>query len=309
LILLGRGENRIHAIYYELREQFPDIFFEPVICNITSKSAIDDVLRQHKPSVIFHTAAHKHVFLMECNPVEAVQNNVLGTAVLTASAAAHGVERFVLISTDKATEPASVMGATKTFCECLAAHRNHSSQDTKFITVRFGNVLGSAGSVVPIFQAQVRSGRPLTVTDPAADRYFMTIAEASFMVLQAGALGQGGEVYVLDMGTPVKITDIARIFLQLHDIDPDTPGAIEYIGLRAGEKLHETLVNPYEQLVETDCPQVCRAAKNGSAPIWLPVEEALEQFEAAVRTCDDAAVLTVLAQATGAHFDAQPRLQ
>lgn len=301
VILLGRGENRIHRIYYELVDSFPEIAFEPVICNVTDPIAVEAVFRRWKPEVVFHAAAHKHVFLMECNPLEAVNNNVLGTATIAELSRRYGVERFVLISTDKATEPTSVMGATKAMGERIVAGMNGSCK-TKFVAVRFGNVLGSAGSVVPIFRAMAEAGKPLTVTDPEADRYFMTIEEASFLVLQAGAEGEGGEVFVLDMGDPIKIVDIARTILQMYGKDPDEPGAIEFIGLRPGEKLHERLVNPYEELVPTRVPGVQRVQVNGKAPVFPQVQDALSQLRAAVADCDEDRLLQVLAAATGARL-------
>ncbi len=302
LLLLGRGENRIHKTYYELRDRFPHLKTEPVICNIASPPAVEDVLRRHRPDVIFHTAAHKHVFLMERNPVEAADNNVLGTATLADLAKKSGVDRFVLISTDKATEPTSVMGATKAFCERLVARKN-GSKGTKFIAVRFGNVLGSAGSVVPIFQALMAQNKPLTVTDPEADRYFMTIEEASFLVLQAGALGHGGEVFVLDMGEPVKIVEIARTILRMHGKDPDEPGAINFIGLRPGEKLHERLVNPHEELVDSGYPRVREIRTNGQVPDCMDIDLALGEMRQAVQNRDEARVLDILARSTNAQFN------
>ena len=303
VVLLGRGENRIHSIFYELRDKFTEITFEPLICNITSESAVEAVLRCYRPEVIFHAAAHKHVFLMEYNPVEAVWNNIIGTGIVADLAERYGVERLVMISTDKATEPTSVMGATKAFCERLIANKARASTGTKFMTVRFGNVLGSAGSVVPIFQALAQADKPLTVTDAEADRFFMTIEEASFLVLQAGALGNGGEVFVLDMGDPIKIVDIARAILRLHGKDPDAPGAIEIIGLRQGEKLHETLINSYEELEATEIPQIRKVVLNSDVPRYMEVEEGLESIRESACEYDEVRVLEILARATHARLD------
>ncbi|MBU0608228.1 MAG: polysaccharide biosynthesis protein, partial [Armatimonadetes bacterium] len=255
IVLLGRGENRIHKVYYELKDKHPRIEFVPVICNITSREALADALAQYRPEVILHAGAHKHVFLMEVNTVEAVRNNVLGTALLAELAEAHGVERFIFVSTDKAVEPTSVMGATKRLCERVLVSRNGGCK-TKFMAVRFGNVIGSSGSVLPIFQAHVAAGRPIPVTHPEVDRFFMTIEEAAFLVLQAGSLGQGGDIFVLDMGEPIRILDVARTVLELSGRDPDDPQAIEIIGLRPGEKMHESLTHPWEDLIETECPLV-----------------------------------------------------
>jgi FlaA1/EpsC-like NDP-sugar epimerase len=306
LVLLGRGENRIHAIYYELKDQFPHIHFEPVIANITDRDAVEDVLRRFQPGAIFHAAAHKHVFLMECNPIEAAWNNVLGTAALLELANQHQVERFVMISSDKATSPTSVMGATKSLCERLVSAWQERSQTTRYIAVRFGNVLGSAGSVVPIFQALAEAGKPLTVTDPEATRYFMTIEEASFLVLQAGARGVGGEVFVLDMGDPIRIVDVARTILRVYGRNTEGPEAIQFIGLRAGEKLHETLTNPEEVLEETDYARIRRVRANEAAALAFPVEETLEQLREAIFARDDARVLDVIAQTTGAVLTGCP---
>lgn len=302
VVLLGRGENRIHSVYYELREKFPNLQFDPVICNITEPDAVEDTLARYRPDVIFHAAAHKHVFLMECNPVEAARNNVLGTTILADLAEMYGVERFIMISTDKATEPTCVMGATKALCERIVAQKNSSPTATRFITVRFGNVLGSAGSVVPIFKSLAASGKPITVTDPEADRFFMTIEEASFLVLQAGGLGDGGETFVLDMGKPIRIVDIARTILRMHDRNPDEPGALRFIGLRPGEKLHETLVNPHEELVATACDRLRKVKTNGNVPSYMSVAEALETLHYAVHDCDNHRVLETLMRATQAQF-------
>lgn len=303
IILMGRGENRIHSIYYELKAKFPEIQFEPVIGNVTNPTAVSDVLHVYRPQVIFHAAAHKHVFLMECNPVEAALNNILGTALLADLAGVYGVERFVMISTDKATDPTCVMGATKAFCERLVAHHNASSRTTRYVSVRFGNVLGSAGSVVPIFQKLVEQGQPITVTHPEIDRYFMTIEEASFLVLQAGAIGEGGEVFVLDMGDPVKIVDIARTIIKLHGKNPDAPEAIEFIGLRPGEKLHETLVSAHEALVETDCHRIRRVKTNGRTPQFMELTEALAEIRAGVEESNELKVLRTLSLATNSQFN------
>ena len=299
IVLLGRGENRIHQVYYELKDRYRQIEFVPVICNITSREAVSDALAQHRPQVILHAGAHKHVFLMEMNAVEAARNNVLGTALLAELAEAYGVERFIFVSTDKAVEPTSAMGATKRLCERILVSRNGTSK-TKFMVVRFGNVVGSSGSVLPIFQAHVAAGRPIPVTHPDVDRFFMTIEEAAFLVLQAGSLGRGGEIFVLDMGEPIRILDLARTVLELSGHDPDDPQAIEIIGLRPGEKLHEGLTNPWEELTPTECPLVRKLRIVGQQPHYLPVPEALERLGEAVVSCDEDIVRRVLAEATDA---------
>ncbi len=299
VVLFGRGENRIHKVYYELKDKYPQIEFVPVICNFTSREAVSDTLAQYRPEVILHAGAHKHVFLMEVNTVEAARNNVLGTALLAELAETHGVERFIFVSTDKAVEPTSVMGATKRLCERVLVSRNGGCK-TKFMAVRFGNVIGSSGSVLPIFQAHVAAGRPIPVTHPEVDRFFMTIEEAAFLVLQAGSLGQGGDIFVLDMGEPIRILDVARTVLELSGRDPDDPQAIEIIGLRPGEKMHESLTHPWEDLVETECPLVRKLRVVGQPPDYLSVSEAVERLREAVARCDEHAVRQVLAEATNA---------
>ncbi len=283
LVLLGRGENRIHDIYLDLRASFPDIEFVPVICNFTNEDHVDRVFAKHRPEIVFHAGAHKHVYLMEDCPAEAVRNNVLGTAAVACAANRYGVERFVAISTDKAVEPISVMGASKRLCEILLTSLNEES-DTKFTVVRFGNVLGSSGSVLTIFQNQAAAGRPLTVTHMEATRYFMAVAEAAFLVLQAGALGDGGCVFVLEMGEPVCIYDMAREFLELYGRDPDELGAIRITSLSQGEKVHERLCRFSEELEPTTCPYVNRAAPKGPAEVTWSHREIVER---ARRVADD----------------------
>ena len=240
LILLGHGENSIYRIHNELHEYFPDLPLCPVIADVRDAGRLDQVFAQHRPEIIFHAAAHKHVPLMEANPLEAVANNVGGTRTLLHAAERWGVQHFVLISTDKAVEPRSIMGATKHVAELLvraAAQRSGRA----FVAVRFGNVLGSRGSVIPLFQQQIAAGGPLTITHPDVERYFMTIPEAAQLVLQAATMGQGGEVFVLDMGKPVKIIDLARDVIRLSGLQEGKDIDIIFTGLRPGEKLHEEL--------------------------------------------------------------------
>ncbi|MGC9397176.1 MAG: polysaccharide biosynthesis protein [Anaerolineae bacterium] len=240
LVLLGHGENSIYRIHNELREHFPDLALHPVIADVRDAGRVDQVFAQYRPAVIFHAAAHKHVPLMEANPLEAVTNNVGGTQTLLHAAERWGVEHFVLISTDKAVEPRSIMGATKHVAESLvrvAAQRSGRA----FVAVRFGNVLGSRGSVIPLFQRQIAAGGPLTITHPDVERYFMTIPEAAQLVLQAATLGEGGEVFVLDMGQPVKIVDLARDVIRLSGLEEGRDIHLVFTDLRPGEKLHEKL--------------------------------------------------------------------
>jgi len=280
IVLLGRGENRIHSIYLELRNQFMDIELTPCICNFTNEDHVRRVFAEYQPDVVFHAGAHKHVYLMEDHPTEAVRNNVVGTGIVALTAAETGVERFVAISTDKAVEPCNVMGASKRLCEILLMKLDEQ-YETRFTAVRFGNVIGSSGSVLTIFQEQAASGRPLTVTHPKATRFFMTVEEAAFLVLQAGALGEGGEIYVLEMGEPVCIYEMAREFLELNGRDPDEPGAIRITSLSPGEKVHEKLCSSQEELEPTSCQRILRVARSGDLEVDLSPEEILARARAA----------------------------
>ena len=250
LVLLGHGENSIFNIHRELLGFAGDISVVPVIADVQSTPRINGVFGKHRPQVVFHAAAHKHVPLMESNPVEAIKNNVWGTSNVAEAASVFGVERFVLISSDKAVNPTNVMGATKRAAE-MVMQRISLGSGTKFMAVRFGNVLGSRGSVVPIFKEQIAKGGPVTVTHPDIERYFMTIPEAVSLVLQAGAIGQGGEVFVLDMGKPVKIDDMVRDLIALSGLKPDVDIKIEYTGIRPGEKMYEELLTAEEGTATT----------------------------------------------------------
>jgi len=245
LIMLGRGENSIYEIELECRELFPNLQIHSVIRDIRDRAAINKFFDDYKPQVVFHAAAHKHVPLMEKCPEEAFKNNVLGTKNLAEAAAAHHCELFVMISTDKAIRPTSVMGATKRLAEMIVNKLNDTS-DTKFVSVRFGNVLGSRGSVVPLFRRQIAKGGPITITHPDMQRYFMTIPEAVQLVIQAGALGHGGEVFILDMGEPVRIVELAENLIRLSGLTVGQDIKIVYSGIRAGEKLYEELLSPEE---------------------------------------------------------------
>ena len=258
IILLGRGENSIYEIHQELKRKFPDQTYHTVIANITDKERMARIFQRFQPQVVFHAAAHKHVPLMEIQPDEAIRNNVFGTKNVAELASANHAEIFVLISTDKAVNPTSVMGATKRTAELVLQEINQHS-NTKFVTVRFGNVLGSRGSVVPLFERQIAAGGPITVTHKDMTRFFMTIPEAVQLVLQAGSQAEGGEVFLFDMGKPVKIKDMAEDLIRLHGLTPDKDIKIVYTGLRPGEKLYEELLTSEEGTTSTKHKKIFKA--------------------------------------------------
>jgi FlaA1/EpsC-like NDP-sugar epimerase len=258
LLLLGHGENSIYHILREVREKFPRLDARPIIADVRHAERLDALFRRHRPDAVFHAAAHKHVPLMERNAPEAVTNNVSGTRALLEAAEAHGTDCFVLISTDKAVNPVNVMGATKRVAELLvqaAAQRN----GRRFVAVRFGNVLGSRGSVVPLFQQQIARGGPVTVTHPEMERYFMTIPEAVQLVIQAGALGQGGEIFVLDMGRQVRIVELAEQLIELSGLRPGRDIEITFTEPRPGEKLSEELFCADEEPCATQHEKIVMA--------------------------------------------------
>jgi FlaA1/EpsC-like NDP-sugar epimerase len=252
LILYERAESPLYEIDLELRTDYPEVKVVPILGDIRDRSQLSRALSDHRPQVVFHAAAYKHVPMMELQPWKAVRNNILGTRNVMDVSREHGVERFVLVSTDKAVRPANVMGASKRVAELLVQNQNGCGLGrTKFITVRFGNVVGSVGSVVPLFKKQIERGGPVTVTHPEVTRYFMTIPEACQLILQAGAMGEGGEIFILDMGTPVKIVDMAKDLIRLSGFEPDVDIKIEFVGLRPGEKLFEELITSGEGIVPT----------------------------------------------------------
>jgi len=258
LVLVDFNENGLFFVERELRARAGGVELVPVIANITDPQRIRAVFEQHRPAVVFHAAAHKHVPMMESNPGEAVKNNVFGTRVLVDEAVRAGAEAFVMISTDKAVHATSVMGACKRLAEMYVQARS-AGAPTRLVTVRFGNVLGSAGSVVPIFKEQIRRGGPVTVTHPEMTRYFMTIPEATQLVLEAGALGHGGEIFVLNMGEPVRVIDLARDMIRLSGLTEGREIEITFTGLRPGEKLYEELYDDGEKPLPTPHPKIFSA--------------------------------------------------
>jgi FlaA1/EpsC-like NDP-sugar epimerase len=255
LVLIERFENALFEIHRELIAAFPSVVIEPRIADVCDRARMEAVFSDSRPSVVFHAAAHKHVPMMESNPGEAIKNNVGGTLMVAELASQFDADRFVLVSTDKAVNPTSVMGATKRVAEILT-HAVGQRGRTRFATVRFGNVLGSNGSVIPIFKQQIAHGGPVTVTHPDMKRYFMTIPEASQLVLQAAAMGQGGELFVLDMGAPVRIVDLARDLITLSGLRPDDDIEIRFTGMRPGEKLFEELATDAEHADKTKHPKI-----------------------------------------------------
>ena len=279
VVLLGHGENSIFDVLHELRADFPTVSWIPVIADVRDRKRVAAVFRVHKPHAVFHAAAHKHVPLMEANVIEAITNNVFGTLNVVDAALEAGCEHFVFISTDKAVRPTSVMGATKRIAE-LIVQRAASKHDRNFVSVRFGNVLGSRGSVVPTFLRQIRAGGPVTVTHPEMQRYFMTIPEAVQLTLQAGALGRGGEVFLLDMGEPIRIVDIATDLIRLSGLAVGRDIEIKFTGMRPGEKLYEEMFFSAENVLATEHPKVLRA-RNGILP-----EGVMRRIEALVTAAE-----------------------
>ncbi|RIM15099.1 polysaccharide biosynthesis protein [Staphylococcus chromogenes] len=280
IVLLGHGENSIYLIHQELQNLYQSrIDIIPVIADVQDRNRIDQIIQTYAPYVIYHAAAHKHVPLMEANPREAVKNNVIGTKNVAELAKQYGVRKFVMISTDKAVNPPNVMGASKRVAEMVVQSLNDDNSKTDLVAVRFGNVLGSRGSVIPLFKKQIEAGGPVTVTHPEMTRYFMTIPEASRLVLQAGALAKGGEVFVLDMGEPVKIVDLAKNLIRLSGYTIEDIG-IEFTGIRPGEKLYEELLSEEEIHPEQVYEKIYRGKVKtvSKAEIETIVEELTRHF-------------------------------
>lgn len=292
IILFERGENSLYEIELDLKERFTcNEVISPVIGDILDIDKLDRILKEYAPEVIFHAAAYKHVPIMEAHPVEAVRNNVLGTWNLASKSCERGVQRFVLISTDKAVKPANVMGGTKRVAEMICQGLNGEGP-TRFVAVRFGNVLESNGSVVPYFRREISRGGPVTVTHPEVTRYFMTIPEAVQLVLQAGGMGRGGEIYLLDMGEPVKILDLAKDFISLSGLTLGEDIDIKFTGLRPGEKLHEELIAEKESMKSTNHPKIFEVH---SSPIhWNAVKKEIEDLLAQMNRQDEKEIVQEL---------------
>ncbi|MCP5155628.1 MAG: polysaccharide biosynthesis protein [Ectothiorhodospiraceae bacterium] len=295
LVVLDAAEFNLFRIEQELRGAHPALALHPVLGNVRDEAMLERVMRRHRPEVVFHAAAYKHVPMLELHVLEAVRNNVLGTRAVARAAVRHDVERFVLISTDKAVNPSNVMGQTKRAAElvCLAMSRRHPG--TRFITVRFGNVLDSAGSVVPTFRGQIAAGGPVTVTHPEMRRFFMTIPEACQLILQAAAAGKGGELFVLDMGEPVRIAYLAEQMIRLAGKVPGEDIEITYVGLRPGEKLDEELFHADEARQPTPHEKLLLARQRDFDPDRL--EQAVAALEAACGRDDEAELRRLLAAA------------
>jgi FlaA1/EpsC-like NDP-sugar epimerase len=319
LVMVENAENALFEIRRELEEERHFTRAAPVLADCKDATRMREVFAEQQPSVVFHAAAYKHVPLMEENPVEAVRNNAVATRIAAAAAGEAGVERFLLVSTDKAVSPATVMGASKALAEWAVEAAQNRWRRTRYASVRFGNVLGSSGSVVPIFRRQIQQGGPVTVTDPKMTRYFMTIPEAVQLIIRSGELATGGEVFVLEMGDPVKIVELARNMIRLAGYEPEVDIAIEIIGRRPGEKVHEELFNPGERPNPTPAEKIVCAVQPPLDQHW--VESAFARIEELVYTGDGTALATAVtelsaeralaissgAEATGIHPQADGR--
>ncbi len=293
ILLVEHAENALFEIERELVHERRFSAVVPVLADVKNRTKMTQVFERYRPTVVFHAAAYKHVPLMEANPLEAVRNNVLGTRVIADVSAEQGVETFVLVSTDKAVNPKNVLGQTKLLCEWLvhdAALR--PGVETRFLSVRFGNVLASSGSVIPLFRRQIARGGPVTVTSPEMTRYFMTIPEAAQLIVQAGAIGESGDVFVLDMGEPVKIVDLATNMIRLSGQEPGRDIRIDFVGVRPGEKLHEELWAAGEEAVPTSHPKIFRASAQNVDSAWL--DAAVDELARLTDEGDTLAVVTRL---------------
>jgi FlaA1/EpsC-like NDP-sugar epimerase len=292
LILLGHGENSIFEAMLELREDFPSLPFQLVIADIRDKPRIHNIFADYRPQVVFHAAAHKHVPLMESNIQDAITNNIIGTKNIVQAASAVDTELLVLISSDKAVRPANVMGATKRIAEMIVLEAAHIT-GRAYSVVRFGNVLGSRGSVVPLFKRQIAHGGPVTVTHPDMKRYFMTIPEAVHLVLQAAAMGQGGEVFMLNMGQQVRILDLAEDLIRLSGLEPGKDIEIAFTGIRPGEKLSEDLWGDGMEYKKTTHPEIFRAEAEESV-IPHDLDKIVEELHHLAQEGEASAVIHLL---------------
>ena len=295
-MLLERNEFNLYCVEMALRREFPRMTLHACLGDVCDRAAVSHLMAKHRPQIIFHAAAYKHVPMLQAQAREAIRNNVLGTRTLASTASAHGCEAFVLISTDKAVNPANVMGASKRIAEMICQGLDQRAR-TRFITVRFGNVLGSAGSVVPLFQKQIAEGGPVTVTHPEVTRYFMTIPEACQLIMQAAAMGSGGEIFVLDMGEPVNITYLAEQLIRLSGKSGKMPGRdiqIIYTGLRPGEKLFEELFHSQENLTRTGHDKILLAQQRRLD--WQKLQAVLSEMQQAADAYDGSRLLRLVAE-------------
>src|SRR5436190_2219130 len=294
LILVDQAETPLFEIERELLDEREFTAAMPVLADVKNRARMRQVFEKYQPDVVFHAAAYKHVPLMEVNPLESVRNNALATKVVADAAVEHGASRFVLVSTDKAVNPKTVMGQSKAVCEWVVeAYGARTDVSTRFVVVRFGNVLGSSGSVVPIFRRQIERGGPVTVTHPEMTRFFMTIPESASLVIQAGAIGGEGHVYVLDMGDPVKIVELAKQMIRLSGNEPERDIAIDFVGVRPGEKLHEELWGDGETVEPTSHPKILRVSGPVVDGAWL--DEELTELERLIEGGETLEVVSRLA--------------
>jgi FlaA1/EpsC-like NDP-sugar epimerase len=321
MVLFDASEENLYNVQMELRHELGNLPTTAILGKVQDIHLLESVFRQHQPAVVFHTAAYKHVPLVERNPWQAVYNNIFSSQLLMEAAILHGAERFVLVSTDKAVRPTNVMGASKRVTELLMlayssrfwdgthspawdrreqidtslAKQWPTSHTTKFMGVRFGNVLGSSGSVIPLFRRQIEKGGPVTVTDPEVTRYFMSAEEAAQLILQAGSMGQGGEIFILRMGEPVRIADMARELIRLMGREPDKEIEIRFVGLRAGEKLYEELITEGEGIVETPHEKIMVLQSEPPLPC-SHLSDRLESLQHHARHLDSRGIKDTLAE-------------
>ena len=304
LILFERAESPLYEIELELREHFPELKIIPRLADILNTRKLDKIFEETRPEVVFHAAAYKHVPMLEHNPWEAIGNNILGTRNVVTASNNHNVKRFVLVSTDKAVRPANVMGASKRVAELIVQAQNSCGlSETKYITVRFGNVVGSVGSVIPLFKRQIEKGGPVTVTHPDITRFFMTIPEACQLILQAGSMGNGGEIFILDMGVPIKIADMAEDLIRLSGFEPYEDIDIKFVGLRPGEKLYEELITEGEGIVNTSHEKIM--VLKGTACEMNILNGRLERMKRLMEAQDGAGIRSALKEILPEYKEAE----